>query len=251
MPQVGVIHTMVIVPLTQDAREISRQVQRDIREAVQEAREQVREAREARLAQEPAVAGGATSIAGSDVNAAIELLRAEITGVKQEIATLTQQLDGTLSDARESVVTDQIDNASDRLESLQERLDRLISGDQTITVTEAPQSPFPPDFIPPQAVDIATMFFITLAVIAIGIPLARGFSRWAERRGQSSAPDVTPRLDRIEQAIESVAIEVERISEGQRFSNKLMNELRALPAGEGAAGWAAQRQGVPVRNRED
>jgi hypothetical protein len=37
-------------------------------------------------------------------------------------------------------------------------------------------------------------------------------------------PDVTARLERMEQAIDSIAIEVERISEGQRFTTKLLSE---------------------------
>jgi uncharacterized protein (DUF849 family) len=36
------------------------------------------------------------------------------------------------------------------------------------------------------------------------------------------------RLERVEQAIESIAIEVERISEGQRFVTKLINERAQL-----------------------
>jgi hypothetical protein len=40
------------------------------------------------------------------------------------------------------------------------------------------------------------------------------------------------RLARVEQAVESIAIEIERISEGQRFVTKLLNE-RAQPLLEG------------------
>jgi hypothetical protein len=38
------------------------------------------------------------------------------------------------------------------------------------------------------------------------------------------APEVTSRLERIEQAVDAIAIEVERISEGQRFTTKLLTE---------------------------
>jgi hypothetical protein len=40
------------------------------------------------------------------------------------------------------------------------------------------------------------------------------------------------RLARVEQAVESIAIEIERISEGQRYVTKLLNE-RAQPLPEG------------------
>lgn len=36
--------------------------------------------------------------------------------------------------------------------------------------------------------------------------------------------DVEARLARIEQSIEAVALEIERISEGQRFTTKLLSE---------------------------
>ena len=42
--------------------------------------------------------------------------------------------------------------------------------------------------------------------------------------------EVTDRLERMERALDSVAIEVERISEGQRFTTKLLSEGRGLDA---------------------
>jgi hypothetical protein len=105
-------------------------------------------------------------------------------------------------------------------------------------VARAGQLPpgFPTD-VPPNAANVAYMFFVTMAVIAIGIPLARAFGRWLDRRTVTPPAlnaDVTARLERIEQAVETVALEVERISEGQRFTSKLMAELRQLPQLEGA-----------------
>ena len=40
------------------------------------------------------------------------------------------------------------------------------------------------------------------------------------------------RLERVEQAVESIAVEVERISEGQRYVTKLLSD-RAKPLPEG------------------
>jgi hypothetical protein len=50
------------------------------------------------------------------------------------------------------------------------------------------------------------------------------------RRPQPPLADSTQRLERIEQAIEAVAIEVERISEGQRFVTRLLSEGNRLPS---------------------
>jgi hypothetical protein len=73
---------------------------------------------------------------------------------------------------------------------------------------------------------IPLAFFAMVAVIVIGTPIARALARRMDRdAGQPRVSrDVTERLERMEQAIESIAIEVERISEGQRFTTKLLSE---------------------------
>jgi hypothetical protein len=73
--------------------------------------------------------------------------------------------------------------------------------------------------------------FATAIIFAIGIPLARAYSRKidAEAKNPRIPSEVTNRLERIEQAIDAMAVEVERISEGQRFTTKLLSEARALP----------------------
>ena len=67
-------------------------------------------------------------------------------------------------------------------------------------------------------------FFVTAIILSIGIPLVRGLvRRWDRKSLQPSMPhDTSERLERIEQAIEAMSIEVERIAEGQRFVTKLM-----------------------------
>ena len=69
-------------------------------------------------------------------------------------------------------------------------------------------------------------FFTTVIVMAIGIPLVRGLVRRWDRQSLQPPmpPDTSARLDRIEQAIEAMSIEVERIAEGQRFVTRLMAE---------------------------
>ena len=95
------------------------------------------------------------------------------------------------------------------------------------------------DVIPPQAVDISIAFFIMVAVIIIGLPIARAIGRRLERRGQLSTgadPALGGQLQRIEQAVEAMSIEIERISESQRFMAKLQNgaapERAVLTPGE-------------------
>jgi hypothetical protein len=75
--------------------------------------------------------------------------------------------------------------------------------------------------------DVVTgMSLLLLIVVAVPISMA-----WARRvwRGQPAAPAMpmdqsSARFDRLEQSVDAIAIEVERIAEGQRFMTKIMVE---------------------------
>jgi hypothetical protein len=73
-------------------------------------------------------------------------------------------------------------------------------------------------------IPIAGMTMIVM--LALGVPFVRALVRRWERQPLYPAvpPEVAARLERIEQAVDAVAIEVERISEGQRFTTKLLSE---------------------------
>lgn len=82
-----------------------------------------------------------------------------------------------------------------------------------------------PDTIPPQVETISLAFFAMIAFIVVGFPLARAFARRMDR----SAPvtpaipkEVQDHLQQISQSVDAIAIEVERISEGQRFTTKML-----------------------------
>ena len=79
-------------------------------------------------------------------------------------------------------------------------------------------------------------FFVMLTSISVGLPIARALARRMDQRtAQPQVPsEVMARLERMEQAIDSVAIEIERISEGQRFTTKLLSERKEAPASVGA-----------------
>src|SRR5258708_17769284 len=86
-------------------------------------------------------------------------------------------------------------------------------------------------------------FFAMIAVIVVGRPYFRAMQAKIENEGkQPRIPsEVMNRLERIEQAVDAIAVEVDRISEGQRCTTKLLSETRgnALP-GPSAPGDARQ-----------
>lgn len=84
----------------------------------------------------------------------------------------------------------------------------------------------------------AISIVFTVAVLA---PIAIAFARSILRRAAVPKPspqlmENTARLERMEQAVDSIAIEIERVSEGQRFVTQLLSKRTEQPAlGEGAA----------------
>jgi benzoyl-CoA reductase/2-hydroxyglutaryl-CoA dehydratase subunit BcrC/BadD/HgdB len=92
------------------------------------------------------------------------------------------------------------------------------------TIMIPPRRPWEQGPIPPQIVDIITMFVIATVICIVALPLARAFARWVDRRGLPSPvnAELAAQINRIEQAVDSMAVEVERISEAQRFQAKLL-----------------------------
>lgn len=101
------------------------------------------------------------------------------------------------------------------------------------TLTEIPEPPR--NDAPPVMVVGATLLFL------LALPVVIAYSRRIWRRAdkpvvQPVPADLAGRLDRLEQAVESVAIEMERVGEGQRFVTQLLAEApaRSLNAAGGA-----------------
>jgi hypothetical protein len=102
---------------------------------------------------------------------------------------------------------------------------------------------------------IPIVLFIMIGITALGTPIARALARSIDRRSHlppSIPPDLSSRLDRMEQAIDAIAVEVERISEGQRFTTRLLSDRgdARLGAGEAAAVPLAQRDASRVASGE-
>lgn len=76
-----------------------------------------------------------------------------------------------------------------------------------------------------EAIVVPIAAFIMICVLSLGIPLVVAYVRRSGNKPELSAADRandSARLARIEAAVESMSIELERISEGQRFVTKLL-----------------------------
>jgi hypothetical protein len=78
----------------------------------------------------------------------------------------------------------------------------------------------------PAKVIVAVVFFTSVAYSIKAIAQAAVAHRREDAKVErESSPALSEaRLARIEQAVEAIALEVERISEGQRFTTKLLSE---------------------------
>jgi len=101
------------------------------------------------------------------------------------------------------------------------------------TATTAPAPYDANNLIPPQVEDISIAFFVTIAVCVVGLPLARAFGRRIDRKTEFksvAAPDLTPHIRQLQDSVDAMAIELERISEGQRFTAKLLADRSGVGA---------------------
>lgn len=97
--------------------------------------------------------------------------------------------------------------------------------------TLVPPTPPGADWFSKVDPDAITGVFV-LTALAVLVPLSVGLARRLWRRAPAPPTQVedriAPRLDRLEQAVDAIAIEVERISESQRFVAKVLAERPAV-----------------------
>jgi hypothetical protein len=131
--------------------------------------------------------------------------------------------------------------ASIELSSLQRKItqtERSLSPQTTFTL-QPPALPASPFLDSEQIMQLAGGG----AVLLFPLVLVLARNLWVRGTRKTAAVDIesSPRLERIEQAIESIAVEVERIGESQRFSTKLLSE-RQPEAMANRAGASARRE---------
>jgi hypothetical protein len=92
----------------------------------------------------------------------------------------------------------------------------------------------PPTYIPRRGPDPDMIVGMSFALaMCIGLPLAIAYARRIWKGTLKAAPAKTEesnsRLERLEHAVDAIAIEIERVAEGQRFVTKVLAERPAAP----------------------
>jgi len=172
--------------------------------------------------------------------------------LQDQVANYAQQLAGLR--AQRTILQRQINRASDgtlraALELKQVPIDNQIAQVEIDLASARAQLasrqgqteqgfPFPPNaqrqFDPDLVAGLAFAF-----IFAVLMPIAIAYARRVWRgKPKDASPRVdeviAPRLDRLEQAVDAIAIEIERISEGQRFVTKVFAERPAAGAAPAA-----------------
>lgn len=156
---------------------------------------------------------------------------------RQELSSQLQE--PTVTGADRKGLETRIGDVDGRISNLQKQIsdaDAQVAKAAAIPGA-AVDPPEPPRTGPPDEVWVLGGLFIVVVMLPLSIAYARRIWR---RGGQVIAAfpkEIAERLMRVEQAVESTAIEVERIGEGQRFITKVFTENTPafpLPAGQRA-----------------
>jgi hypothetical protein len=171
-------------------------------------------------------------------------LRSQLERVQEQRQDVSNRLrDDRLANPDREGLTARLRELDGRISSIEQQLgqaDLAVSKAAAVpgAIVEAPRPSGPPE----EVIIIPIVF--TVFVLA---PLAIVYARRIWKRGATViAPvprDVVERLDQMGEAVESIALEVERIGEGQRFLTRVMGDARSLSAG------AAQPIPVPAPDK--
>lgn len=177
--------------------------------------------------------------------AALRARRSELSNQLESATSRRNTLAGKLEDAdgvNKAGLEQRIsllDNRILQLESDLAETGRLLSSAPAGLATQATVgTPF--GLNPNQITGISVVSIVGATFVALPITIALAKRIWrggARRAAAAVAPESAQRMERLEQAVDAIAIEIERVSEGQRYVTRLLTEgaAPALPVGQKAA----------------
>src|SRR5688500_7292695 len=169
--------------------------------------------------------------------AALEAQRDEIAG---------QLTNPMVSGSNRAGLSRRIENLDNRIEGLDQQIAQVeaaIAGVPRAISVVPPRMPRAPDGPPQPGIVLGGMF-----MLCVLLPLSIAYARRIWRRGAAVVTaipaEINERLSRMDQNLDAIALEVERIGEGQRFLTRMYAEqLQGLPPGQ------AERVETPDREK--
>ncbi len=156
----------------------------------------------------------------------------EVQDQRDEIAQQLRQ--PNLTDADKAGLQQRLATLDHRLVQLdlaRAEADASVARQAAIPGSIIPDPPRPPQQGPPEEVFVLTGLFMFIVVLPLTIAYARRI--WRRGAPPTLPQEIYDRFTRVEQSLDSIAIEVERVGEGQRFLTRMQAEQaeRALGAG--------------------
>lgn len=199
--------------------------------------------------------GPATAAQGTTTLDALRVQFADVTaqlrGLRAQAAVMERQIRIGRMDpgARAELIANKagVDAQIAKLEAEAANLQGQIQARQG-TTEQPPFNPPPSQNRQPDPDMVVGVSFVLAMCFVLPISIAIAKRVWRGKPQAAPAPkndDIAPRLDRLEHAVDAIAIEIERIAEGQRFVTKIMAE-RPAPAPAPAAQESALSEGKPI-----
>jgi hypothetical protein len=87
--------------------------------------------------------------------------------------------------------------------------------------------------VPPRAQHLAEEFLAAIVIVVLVGPILRAvirrFERKAAMRPSPLPPNFEPQMRQLQDSMDAMSVEIERISEGQRFMTKVIGEREKVP----------------------
>jgi hypothetical protein len=181
-------------------------------------------------AQAPVAVGQRTAPTATEMYEAAKLAQREVRNQRSVLVGERQHLISELEHTSNPAASKALENQIAVLDARIADVDKQVAQAEQMVVSRAgipgvviqPESPR--DNGPPEEVYVLGGLSLLMLLL---LPVSIGYARRLWRRGAATPaampPELSERMQNIERGIEAVAIEVERLGEGQRFVTQLLD----------------------------
>jgi hypothetical protein len=200
-------------------------------------------------------------IGGSDPSQVLQAFREQRSELRDQLGRLESQRrdlsrqlqQPTVGGANQTGLEARIASIDARIAAVDKQIaeaDMAVARSAAIPGAVIPDPPEPPRRGPPEEFWVFLGFLTVLVVFPLTIAYARRIWRRGAQIVSAIPQEIYDRFNRVDQAIDSVAIEVERIGEGQRFLTRVVaDQQRSLGAGPAERVEAPEREPARQANK--
>jgi hypothetical protein len=189
----------------------------------------------------PAIAGSPVQVVGIPTSptavyqgfvAQRSELREQLDGLQDQRRELSRQLqDPMVTGTDRAGLEAHIAEVDSRISALDNQIaaaDAAVAKAASVPGAVVPDPPYVPKG-PPEEVFVLSGIFIVVVLFPLTIAYARRLWRRGSVAVSAIPQELMDRLTRLDQAVDSIAVEVERIGEGQRFVTRVLAERPMEP----------------------